>query len=69
MKKTEAEKRCCGSCDSHNAYEYPDRVFCSTRYGQDKEPIVETLWCCDEWNLVNQQCYCVREALRSHKKP
>ena len=55
----------CGNCDSHNAYDYPDRVFCSTRYGQHKDPIVDTLWCCDEWNSVSQECYCVREAMRT----
>jgi hypothetical protein len=25
---------------------------------------VNTLWCCDEWNIVSQECYCVREALK-----
>lgn len=68
MKKPKTE-RYCGNCDGHNAFEYPNKVFCSTRYGQNKDPIVKTLWCCDEWNMISQQCYCVREALRSIKKP
>ena len=54
----------CGNCDSHNSYDYPRRVFCSTRHAQNKDPIVDTLWCCSSWNRVSQECYCVREALR-----
>lgn len=53
----------CGNCDSHNSYDYPVRVFCSTRLAQNKDPIVDTLWCCGSWNRVSQECYCVREAL------
>jgi len=64
MKKAQAKERFCGNCDSHNAYEYPSKVFCSTRYGQDKDPIVDTLWCCGDWNMVSQECYCVKEAQR-----
>jgi hypothetical protein len=58
----------CGNCDSHNAYDYPEKVFCSTRYGQGKDPIVHTLWCCKDWNQVTQECYCVREAQRKKKR-
>jgi hypothetical protein len=54
----------CGNCDSHNSYDYPLRLFCSTRYWQHKDPIVDTLWCCDDWNRVSQECHCVREALK-----
>jgi hypothetical protein len=43
----ENEEKFCGNCDSHNCYEYP---------------IVETLWHCDSYNRVSQECYCVREA-------
>jgi hypothetical protein len=64
MKSSEKTKKFCGNCSSHNLFHYPDRIFCSTRYGQSKDPIVDTLWCCDEWNLVSQDCYCVREALK-----
>jgi hypothetical protein len=52
----------CGNCDSHNSYEYPNKVFCSTRYGKNLSPIVETLWRCNDYNKVSQECYCVREA-------
>ena len=54
----------CGNCNSHNVYEFPSKMFCSTRYDQGKEPIVDTLWCCGDWNQVSQDCHCVREALR-----
>ena len=57
-------KRFCGNCSSHNPYVYPERIFCSERYAQNKDPIVDTLWCCDNWNAVSQDCHCVRDALR-----
>ena len=58
----------CGNCDSHNSYIYPTKLFCSTRYAQSLDPIVDTLWCCSSWNQVSQECYCVKEALKA-KKP
>jgi hypothetical protein len=61
------EQKFCGNCGSHNAYEYPDRVFCSKRFGEDKNPIVETLWCCENWNPSSQECYCVKEAMAKRK--
>ena len=54
----------CGNCDSHNSYDYPAKVFCSTRYAQNKDPIVDTLWHCESYNRVSQECYCVREAAK-----
>ncbi len=59
----DAEKYC-GNCDSHNSYDYPTKVFCSTRYGKNKNPIVDTLWHCEDYNKVSQECYCTREALK-----
>jgi len=64
MKGGEKEKRFCGNCGSHNPYEYPTRMFCATRYAQNKDPIVDTLWCCGDWKPVSQECHCVREALK-----
>lgn len=64
MKSVEKEKRFCGNCGSHNPYEYPIRMFCLKRYAQNKDPIVDTLWCCYDWNPDNQDCHCVREALK-----
>jgi len=71
MKRRTNLKRFCGNCDGHNSYDYPSRVFCSTRHWQGKDPIVDTLWNCDDWNQVSQECYCVREAEKardSHKQ-
>jgi hypothetical protein len=65
MKVSKEAERFCGSCDSHNCYDYPSKVFCSTRYAEGKDPIVDTLWNCSEFNQVSQECYCVREAKRA----
>jgi len=67
VKSKEKVKRFCGNCGSHNPFQYPDRIFCSTRYAENKDPIVDTLWLCDEWNPVSQECYCVREALKKRE--
>jgi hypothetical protein len=60
----ENAEKYCGNCDSHNSYDYPAKVFCSTRYARNKDPIVDTLWHCSSWNRVSQECYCVREAVK-----
>jgi hypothetical protein len=62
MIKTKKTDKFCGNCGSHNLYEFPTKMFCSTRYDQGKNPIVDTLWCCADWNLVSQECYCIKEA-------
>ena len=54
----------CGNCDSHNSYQYPKKVFCSTRHWHSLDPIVDTLWRCENYNRVSQECFCVREALK-----
>ncbi|TRO51047.1 hypothetical protein E2P61_07210 [Candidatus Bathyarchaeota archaeon] len=56
--------RFCGNCRSHNPYEYPIMIFCVKRYGQNKDPIMDTLECCNNWSPVNQSCHCVRDALK-----
>ena len=68
MESVEKEKRFCGNCGSHNPYEYPTMMFCSTRYAQNEDPIVDTLWCCDKWTPVSQECHCVREALKKKRR-
>jgi len=62
--KIKTERKFCGNCSSHNAYNYPSRIFCSLRFFQNKDPIVETLWCCDSWNPSSQECHCVKDALK-----
>jgi len=65
--KAKTKQRFCGNCGNHNAYNYPDQVFCSMRFSENKNPIVETLWCCEEWNPSSQECYCVEEAMKNKK--
>jgi hypothetical protein len=60
--------RFCGNCDIHVCYEYPLRVFCSSRYERGEDPVVDTLWCCGDWVLEGQECHCVEEALRLRDK-
>jgi hypothetical protein len=67
MKGNNTDKKFCGNCGSHNAYNYPDRLFCGKRFSEDKDPVVQTLWCCEEWNPSSQECYCVREAMKKQK--
>ena len=68
MRNNGEVERFCGNCDSHNCYEYPAKVFCSTRFAENKDPIVGTLWSCSQWNQVSQDCYCVREAVKAKRK-
>ena len=67
MKRKNNGEKFCGNCDGHNSYNYPSQVFCSTRYAQSLDPIVDTLWHCDLWSPVSQECYCVREAQKAKK--
>jgi hypothetical protein len=61
-------ERFCGNCDSHNCYDYPNKIFCSTKHWHNKDPIMDTLDCCADWNQVSQECYCVREAKKAQAK-
>jgi hypothetical protein len=62
------KQKFCGNCGNHNAYEYPEKIFCSRRFSKNEEPIVDTLWCCPEWNPSSQECYCVEEALKKQNR-
>jgi hypothetical protein len=62
--KAKAKKRFCGNCDSHNPYKYPDQVLCTKRLFENKNPVVQTLWCCEEWNPISEECRCVEEAMK-----
>jgi hypothetical protein len=66
--KAKIKQKFCGNCGSHSAYDYPTKTFCSTRFSENKNPIVETLWCCEEWSPCSQKCYCVEEALRNKNR-
>ncbi len=61
MKKAEKEKFC-GNCLHHEAYEYPDKIFCAVRLIMGLNPIVPTLWCCEHWKESIDECFCVENA-------
>ncbi len=63
----EDDEEFCGNCDGHNCYEYPTKIFCSTRHAQNLDPIVDVLWRCENYNRISQECYCVREAFKAKK--
>jgi hypothetical protein len=65
--KTPKKQKFCGSCTSHNAYHYPDQVFCTRRFLKNKNPIVQTLWCCDEYYPAAQECNCIIDAMTKKK--
>jgi hypothetical protein len=67
-KKIEEKQAFCGNCSSHNAYDYPDLVFCTGRFRQNKNPIVKTLWRCDDWNENAQKCHCIEDAQKNGNK-
>jgi hypothetical protein len=62
--KAETKQKFCGNCGNHCTYKYPDLVFCSQRFSENKNPVVETLWCCEEWNPSSQECCCVEDAMK-----
>jgi len=66
-KRNSSSQRFCGNCTSHNAYNYPCEVFCTRRFLQGKDPIVETLWHCEEWNANAQECNCIEDAREKQK--
>jgi hypothetical protein len=66
--ESEEKRKFCGNCGSHNAYHYPEQVFCTMRFLKNKEPIVETLWHCEDWHLNSQGCRCIEDATRKGKK-
>ena len=68
MPKKVEEKRMCGNCRYHNAYEYPDRIFCFSKFSNREEPVVSIFDSCDEWESKLQECYCLEEALGKRGK-
>lgn len=66
--KAAMKHKFCGNCGNHNAYDYPYKIFCVKRLLENKNPIVETLWRCEEWNPSSQECYCVKAAFNKAKQ-
>ena len=62
--KHKMKQRFCGNCGNHNAYDYPRQVFCTRRFSESKDPVVDTLWSCEDWNPSSQECHCVEEATK-----
>jgi hypothetical protein len=60
--KSGRKKRFCGNCGYHTVYDYPKKIFCARLLAKNKNPVVDTLWCCGEWNQSSQECFCVEEA-------
>jgi len=61
-------RKVCGNCRYHNTYEYPEKVFCFVRFGDRKDPAVSILFSCNEWENRLQDCYCLEDYLKRHKK-
>jgi len=58
----------CGNCTSHNAYSYPNKVFCTRRFLKNKNPIVRTLWRCKEYYPSAQECNCINDAKKQKRQ-
>jgi hypothetical protein len=67
MNKSTNKERFCGNCTSHNAYNYPHKVFCTRRFLENKDPIVQTLWSCDRHYPASQECNCIGDATAKRK--
>jgi hypothetical protein len=67
MKEKSNAEKFCGNCTSHNAYSYPDQVFCTRRFLKNKNAIVRTLWCCEEWMQSAQECNCIEDAKKKQR--
>jgi len=68
MKKTEHMRKICGNCRYHNAYQYPDSVFCFAKFARRKKSVVSILFSCSEWESKLQECNCLEDYLKRHKK-
>jgi len=66
-KKSERMRKICGNCRYHNAYNYPDSVFCFALFAEKKNPVVSILSTCDEWEGKLQECYCLEDYLKRRK--
>jgi hypothetical protein len=62
--KSKTKKRSCGNCVHHNPYDYPHQILCTRLLLENKNPVVQTSWCCEEWNPSSEECYCVEEAMK-----
>ena len=69
MKKNAGQTRkTCGNCRYHNTYTYPESVFCFARFANRENPVVSILFCCGEWERKLQECLCLEDYMKKHKK-
>lgn len=71
-KEIQNTKRVCGNCRYHNAYNYPDKIFCFSRFNKQENPVISVFDSCDEWENKLQDCYCLEDTLskrRTKTKP
>ena len=66
--KGKTEKNICGNCRYHNAYDYPDKIFCFAKFQNLENPVVSIFDCCDEWQEKTQECFCLEEARKKNLK-
>ena len=57
--------RVCGNCVDHEAYEYPSKVFCTSRFLSHKDPVKRTMDTCEEWSEKRQECNCVEDCKKN----
>jgi hypothetical protein len=67
-KTTGRMRKICGNCRYHNAYVYPDTVFCFARFAKKQESAVSILFGCDEWEEQQQDCFCLEDHMKKQKK-
>jgi len=67
MKRNPETKKYCGNCGRHTAYNYPDQVFCGKRLSDSQDPVVQTLWHCENWSPDSQECNCVKDATKKQE--
>ena len=66
--KAEKGEKYCGNCSYHNVYEYPSKIFCTYRLVRRLNPVVPTLWCCENWTPAIDKCFCIEDAKKQIKK-
>ena len=67
-KKAANMDKVCGNCRYHNAYEYPDYVFCFNKFSDREYPRFSIFDFCEQWENKLQECFCLEDALKKRGK-